>query len=108
MYVFPSVTETYGNVVIEALASGLVVLAYDYAAAKENIVNGQNGYLAPYRKETEFLRRFDELIEARSEWKNISNNAQQSIKENTWENVVAKYEQSILALQRISNPSSNA
>ena len=26
-------TETYGNVTLEAMASGLAVLAYDYAAA---------------------------------------------------------------------------
>ena len=30
---FPSETETFGNVLIEAMASGLAVLAYDYAAA---------------------------------------------------------------------------
>ena len=33
LFLFPSVTETYGNVVPEALASGLAVLAYAHAAA---------------------------------------------------------------------------
>ncbi|MCF8147035.1 MAG: glycosyltransferase family 1 protein, partial [Sulfuritalea sp.] len=35
MFPFPSVTETFGNVVPEALASGLAVIAYDSASAKE-------------------------------------------------------------------------
>ena len=34
MFVFPSLSETFGNVTMEALASGLAVVAYDYAAAR--------------------------------------------------------------------------
>ncbi|MBS1138424.1 MAG: glycosyltransferase, partial [Proteobacteria bacterium] len=33
LFLFPSLTETFGNVTAEALASGLAVVAYDYAAA---------------------------------------------------------------------------
>lgn len=48
LFVFPSTTETFGNVVIEAMASGLPVLAYDYAAAREHIRHGENGLLAAF------------------------------------------------------------
>jgi glycosyltransferase involved in cell wall biosynthesis len=47
VFLFPSLTETYGNVTIEALASGLAVVAFDYAAAAETIRHGDNGLLAP-------------------------------------------------------------
>lgn len=40
---FSSTTETFGNVVLEGMASGLVVIAFDYAAAKQHIVNDING-----------------------------------------------------------------
>jgi glycosyltransferase involved in cell wall biosynthesis len=48
VFLFPSVTETFGNVTLEAMASGLSVLAYDYAAAREYLRHGTSALLAPY------------------------------------------------------------
>ena len=55
--VFPSLTETFGNTVTEALASGLVVVAYDYAAAQMHIEHEVNGLLADYGNEQQFLQK---------------------------------------------------
>ena len=46
VFLFGSMTETFGNVVPEAMASGLAVLAYDHAAAGQLIRHGDNGLLA--------------------------------------------------------------
>jgi glycosyltransferase involved in cell wall biosynthesis len=35
LFLFPSLSETFGNVTLEALASGVPVVAYDYGAARE-------------------------------------------------------------------------
>lgn len=48
VFIFPSVTETFGNVTLEAMASGLCVVAFDYAAAANYIVHGESGMLAPF------------------------------------------------------------
>lgn len=40
---FPSMTETFGNVTLEGMASGLAVVAFDQAAASELIEDGVNG-----------------------------------------------------------------
>lgn len=48
IFLFPSLTETFGNVTTEALASGLAVVAFDYAGARQYIRHGENGLLAPY------------------------------------------------------------
>jgi glycosyltransferase involved in cell wall biosynthesis len=55
VFLFPSLTETFGNVVPEALASGLAVVSYAHAAAKELIVSGQNGVLVQGTEELDFV-----------------------------------------------------
>jgi glycosyltransferase involved in cell wall biosynthesis len=46
IFAFASKTETFGNVTIEAMASGLAVVAFRHAAAGELITSGENGVLA--------------------------------------------------------------
>lgn len=52
---FPSESETFGNVTLEAMASGLGVVAFDLAAASEYIVNGRNGWLVRPGNEEGFI-----------------------------------------------------
>ena len=47
LFVFPSLTETFGNVTLEALACGVPVVAYDYGAAREHIHDSRAGTRVP-------------------------------------------------------------
>lgn len=43
LFLFPSRSETFGNVTLEAMASGVVTVAFDYGAAREYLRDGRNG-----------------------------------------------------------------
>ncbi|GLQ46356.1 glycosyl transferase [Dyella lipolytica] len=44
LFLFPSLSETFGNVILEALAAGLPVVAYAEGAAREHLIDGINGF----------------------------------------------------------------
>lgn len=56
LFLFPSTTETFGNVTIEALASGLAVLAFNTAAAADWVQHEGNGWLVPLNDELAYLQ----------------------------------------------------
>jgi glycosyltransferase involved in cell wall biosynthesis len=51
----PSLTETFGNVVLEGMASGLAVCTFDYAAGARHILDRECGLLAPFGDEMAFM-----------------------------------------------------
>jgi glycosyltransferase involved in cell wall biosynthesis len=66
VFLFPSTTETFGNVTLEAMASGLAVVAYDYAAAQQYLRHGVCGLLAPQGDAAEFVRMAAQLARNRN------------------------------------------
>ncbi|MGF1530488.1 MAG: glycosyltransferase family 4 protein [Puniceicoccaceae bacterium] len=91
LFVFPSVTETFGNVVTEAMASGLVTVAYDYAAPAQYIENGANGYLARYDDAADFLRCIDTAITSQAQWPTLRQAARRTAESLGWDAVVAAF-----------------
>jgi glycosyltransferase involved in cell wall biosynthesis len=54
IFAFPSMSETFGNVILEAMASGLAIVAFDYAAAKSSVLNSVHGSIVEYGNEGDF------------------------------------------------------
>lgn len=46
VFLFPSLTDTFGNVTLEAMASGLAIVAFDVAAARQHLTDGWSACLA--------------------------------------------------------------
>jgi glycosyltransferase involved in cell wall biosynthesis len=58
VFCFPSLSETFGNVTLEAMASGIATVAFDYGAAREHLCHGAHGAAAAFGDETAFVRDF--------------------------------------------------
>lgn len=91
LFVFPSVTETFGNVVTEAMASGLVTLAYDYAAPGRYIEDGRNGFLAPFDDGAAFLKAADRALEQKADWPALRAAARATAELLGWAGIVQQF-----------------
>lgn len=88
--IFPSMTETFGNTVTEALASGLVVVAFDYAAAQMHIDHQVNGLLVDYGDETQFLKTCNEALDYAQD-SNFRERARSSVSDLSWNSIAEKF-----------------
>ncbi|MGJ4753385.1 glycosyltransferase family 4 protein [Leptospira kmetyi] len=92
LFLFPSMTETFGNVVLEAMASGLGLVAYKYAAANSYLEHGVSAFLPRFGKEQEFIDMTCFLSNNAVLRKKIAAKARKKAMECTWEKVAQSLE----------------
>ena len=98
LFLDPSLTETYGNVTVEAMASGLAVLAYDYAAARQHIRHDVNGLLAPFDDTTSFIDQAVGLTRIPHRVQRLRTQARHSVELLTWANIMGQLESVLVDL----------
>ena len=98
LFVFPSLSETFGNVTMEALASGLAVIAFDYAAAREHIVHGHNGLVADCDDEIAFRRHTLRVASSPHDAMKMRAQARRTAKSLSWSNSVDALERSLVEI----------
>jgi glycosyltransferase involved in cell wall biosynthesis len=98
IFLFPSMTETYGNVTVEAMASGLAVVAYRYAAAAEHIAHEENGLHAGFGNEEEFIQMACGLANDAGRIDKMRRQAHQTMLSLDWQNIVDEFEQALAQL----------
>jgi glycosyltransferase involved in cell wall biosynthesis len=92
IFLFPSETETFGNVTLEAMASGLAVVAYDYAAAQRHITDRQNGFIVPFKADDLFIERAIELVSGDTNMTEIRQNARNYALSIDWFQIIERFE----------------
>ncbi len=98
IFLFPSVTETYGNVTMEAMASGMAVVAYDYAAAAEHVRHGHNGLVAQMDDSAAFQRLAVDLINDAPRMRHLAVNARATTERIDWAAIVGEFERVLFDL----------
>lgn len=96
LFLFPSLTETFGNVTLEALASGTPVLAFDSAAASELVQTGRNGWLVSGEAERDFMDKALEITSDASKLLNMRKQTCESVASMDWQNIVSQVEKVFL------------
>jgi glycosyltransferase involved in cell wall biosynthesis len=92
LFLFPSLTETFGNVTAEAMASGLPVVAFDYAAAAQLIRDGDNGRLVRHADNHAFTALAADLAADAHRRARMGARARESVASLGWADVVGRFE----------------
>jgi glycosyltransferase involved in cell wall biosynthesis len=90
-FVFASTTETFGNVVTEAMASGLPVLAYNYAAPARYVAEGVSGLLADYGNAKAFLEKARTMAATQGRWRSMGIASATTARGMSWDAVIDTY-----------------
>ncbi|HEY7356981.1 MAG TPA: glycosyltransferase family 1 protein [Ktedonobacterales bacterium] len=104
LFTFPSTTETFGQVVLEAMASGLPVVAFDAEGVRDQVRHHETGLLAPEGDIDAFTRNLRALLAQPERRATMRANARRAAEQRTWESVLndllRTYEQIIERDQR--------
>ncbi len=92
IYIHASLTETFGNVLTEAMASGLAAAGFDYAAARMFLQDGENGLSAPCADPDAFVAAAVRLATDRDLRTRLRIAAREAVEAQSWERVIARFE----------------
>jgi glycosyltransferase involved in cell wall biosynthesis len=100
VFLFPSLTETFGNVCLEAMASGLPVVAYARAAAGALIEDGVCGLLAPPDDADAFVAAGVRLAAYPELARRLGQTARVRVARHDWESIHARFAETLHAVVR--------
>lgn len=87
IFLFPSETETFGNVTLEAMSSGLPCIVADATGSRSLVESGVNGFLAAPRDTKAFANCVIKVVEDKDLLSEMSKAARQKALVYSWENV---------------------
>jgi len=92
LFLFPSLSDTFGNVVMEALASALPVVSFGVAAPAEHVADGISGRLVAAGDEAAFIAAVAALTAPGSAIESMRKGALAAAHRATWPEVLARFE----------------
>jgi glycosyltransferase involved in cell wall biosynthesis len=87
LFVFPSLTETFGNVVIEALSSGLPAVVFRAGGVPQSVTHGENGLMAEPDDEETYYKHFETLCKDKALREQLSKAARAYALTQTWDRI---------------------
>jgi len=87
IFAFPSLTETFGNVVLEAMASGLATVGFAVQGPGDQIVDGETGLLVATIDAETLATRLQELVDERPLRRRLGNAARACAVGRSWDEI---------------------
>ncbi|MGR9049838.1 glycosyltransferase family 4 protein [Halobacillus faecis] len=87
LFVFPSATETFGNVVLESLSSGTPVIAANAGGVKEILDHGKTGWLCTPNDDHSFTQGILDLLSDQEKLTAMRIQARQEALRRSWEEI---------------------
>ncbi|MEJ2879818.1 glycosyltransferase [Pedobacter sp. GR22-6] len=91
LFLFTSVSETYGNVVLEAMSSGLPCIIADGGGSADFISQGINGFKCQPFDETDYLTRIMEVLNNEELRTQFIDKGLEFSREMSWEQLATTY-----------------
>ncbi len=98
IYIHASLSETFGNVLTEAMASGLAVTGFDYAAARQFVRHEVNGLTVPCDQPAALVASAVRLATDQTLCDRLRSAARTALENQSWENVIARFEADLAAV----------
>lgn len=91
IFVFPSTTDTFGNVIIEAQASGLPVIVSDIGGPQELVEHGVTGLVTKARDVASVASAIRELAVDADRRREMGRKARESVLNRSWPNAFRRF-----------------
>jgi glycosyltransferase involved in cell wall biosynthesis len=103
VFVLPSYLDSWGMVVIEAMACGTPVIVSENTGAKDAVVDGVNGFIVPVDDVEALKKRILYLHDNRERLESLGRNARKQAEKYTWENYRKRIRETVLEIWERSN-----
>ena len=91
IFFFPSVTETFGNVTLEAMASGLPAVTADATGSRSLVREAETGFLVPVDREDQMIERLVQLLTDGDMRRKFGARAREiAVSEHEWDGIFAR------------------
>jgi glycosyltransferase involved in cell wall biosynthesis len=90
LFIFPSVTETFGNVILEAMSSGLPVVSFRVQGPQDIVQNGRSGLFAPEISSGDLASTILDITDQPQKMRAMGKQARAYAESQTWPHILKK------------------